>query len=200
MTPKRFLLWVAAAWCLMVVLGAALVLGDSPALKPGSRVTLTLADGSTATARVFLGVDGPALLFPYGAEVVGWTLTPFGDPAPGPTPPPVPPDPVPPAPIPVTSVAWLIVVDCDNAADRTIGQNKVLTDPSVPGALKASGIKYRRYAASDPDVAKQGYDKAIGSIKPPAILLLDKSGAVVKSAAVPNTTAELLSMVKGGTR
>lgn len=195
---RRFLRWFVIVWATVVALMCARVArGDSPALKPGSRVVLVLVDGSQVTARVFQGIDGPALLFPYGSEVEGWQLTPFGQPGPKPPDPPDPP--VPPPPIP-TSVAWLIIVDSDNAADRSIGQNKVLTDSAVPAALKASGIKYRRYAFSDPDTAALGYAKAIGAVKPPAVLLLDKSGATVKAARLPDTSAELLGMVKGGGR
>lgn len=173
---------------------AGAVFAESPKLKANSRVVLTLEDGRQVTAKVFMGADGcPHLLFAFGSDVEGFTLIPEGNP------PPIPPEPGPgPNPAPTGTVAWIIVIDSVEANDRTIGQDKVLSDNAFWTGLKREGLGYLRYSRNDPDVARFGYDKALGDIKPPAILLLDKSGKKLKALVLPESTAAIQALLKEG--
>lgn len=105
-------------------------------------------------------------------------------PKPDPKPDPPRPDPSP-GPDPKEPAAWVVVVE--ESERRTEATIKILNDLKYWESVKARGIGWRLYDDDQPEAAKfLPFVKAVGE---PAVLILDKTGAVIHIAALPADAA-----------
>lgn len=107
--------------------------------------------------------------------------------------PPVPPNPDP-NPTPVVNASWVIVIE--ETAARTPQTAAVLGDLNYWRGLSSRGIRFRFYDDDSADAARLGYVAKVEGVKRPALLVVDKTGSVVKTTTLPATIAGVDALLK----
>lgn len=119
---------------------------------------------------------------------------------PGPNPPTPTPNPPTPTPNPVPVVldgAWLIVVE--ETMQRTPETAQVLGDINFWKALPVAGVKF--YDPNSPDAKKYKYDVMAQQtgIPLPVMMIVDKTGKLVKASKLATETSQIRQFVKENT-
>jgi hypothetical protein len=141
-----------------------------------------------------------ALLSALLTTALGFGLTHFPGcslpPAPAPAPSPAP-DPEP-APLALPG-SWLIGVTDNDRRDLALAA--ILEDQSLASWLKTAGMSWRVFDRQAQALHEYGYDQVLADAKlaPPAVLLLDSTGHVVRTAPAPATADALKVWIQGKT-
>lgn len=116
-------------------------------------------------------------------EKIDGSIGPVPGPTPGPNPPPV--------PVVTTKPAWLsLIIGADDTDNLNLRADRALRE-----AIAKSGVGFRAYVDRDAEYAQLGLDKAVGSLKLPAVVLQKADGSILETRAV--TKEELIKMVEG---
>lgn len=89
---------------------------------------------------------------------------------------------------------WFVVIE--DTAERTQKTARVLNDVPFWDGIEAEGHRTRFYDDDAPEVAANGYLKALGAVTEPALLVLDAHGKPLRAVPLPPTTAEIETIKK----